>query len=132
MMNKANWQTGVAGFLGVAGLGMGWWWADSTAAAIISLSIIWDGWKALRIATSELLDGIPCALEEAKLSDEAKAVAAALRKKFPKSKVLLRETGRYIRAEVVGAFPGADFDPDTFEVPGLNDRWRLETIAFRP
>jgi divalent metal cation (Fe/Co/Zn/Cd) transporter len=132
LMNKANWQTGVAGFLGVAGLGMGWWWADSTAAAIISLSIIWDGWKALRIATSELLDGIPCALEEAKLSDEAKAVAAALRKKFPKSKVLLRETGRYIRAEVVGAFPGADFDPDTFEVPGLNDRWRLETIAFRP
>jgi divalent metal cation (Fe/Co/Zn/Cd) transporter len=132
LMNKANWQTGVAGFLGVAGLGMGWWWADSTAAAIISLSIIWDGWKALRIATSELVDGIPCALEEAKLSDEAKAVGAALRKKFPKSKVLLRETGRYIRAEVVGARPGTDFDPDTFEVPGLDDRWRLETIAFRP
>jgi divalent metal cation (Fe/Co/Zn/Cd) transporter len=28
LMNKANWQTGVAGFIGVAGLGLGYWWAD--------------------------------------------------------------------------------------------------------
>src|SRR6187549_111593 len=32
LMNKANWQTGVAGFLGVAGLGAGIWWADAVAA----------------------------------------------------------------------------------------------------
>ncbi|QUT05111.1 cation transporter [Sphingobium phenoxybenzoativorans] len=132
LMNKANWQTGVAGFLGVAGLGFGWWWADSGAAILISASIIWDGWKALKIATSELVDGVPCALEEPKLSAEAKAVSTALRKEFPKSKVLLRETGRYIRAEVIGVKAPEEFDTKRFEIPGLKDRWRLESIAFRP
>ena len=132
LMNKANWQTGIAGFVGVAGLGMGWWWADSVAAALISLSIIWDGWKAMQVAAIELVDGIPNALDKRRLSDDAKAVDKALRKKFPKSRVLMRETGRYIRAEVVGASPPKNFDIDTFEIPGLEDRWRLDSIAFRP
>jgi divalent metal cation (Fe/Co/Zn/Cd) transporter len=132
LMNKANWQTGVAGFLGVAGLGMGWWWADSAAAILISGSIILDGWNALRVATSELVDGIPCELGEARLSDDAKAVAAALKKDFPKSRVLMRETGRYIRAEVVGATPPKGFDVEALEIPGLEARWRLDSVAFRP
>jgi cobalt-zinc-cadmium efflux system protein len=132
MMNKANWQTGVAGFLGVAGLGMGWWWADSLAAALIAVSVIWDGWKALRVATSELVDGIPYELDDDRLSDEAKAVSAALHRKFPKARILLRETGRYIRAEVVGAKPGRDFDIKKLDIPGFDDRWRLDSIAFRP
>jgi divalent metal cation (Fe/Co/Zn/Cd) transporter len=132
LMNKANWQTGVAGFLGVAGLGLGYWWADSAAAAMISLSIILDGWKALRVATSELVDGVPCELGEARLSDDASAVAGALHKAFPRSRVLMRETGRYMRAEVVGASPPAGFDVGTLEIPGLEDRWRLDSVAFRP
>jgi len=132
LMNKANWQTGVAGFLGVAGLGMGWWWADSAAAAVISLSIISDGIKALRVATSELVDGVPCALDSSQQSEEAAAVAKALRKRFPKARILMRETGRYIRAEVVGASPPKGFDSSTLEIPGLEDRWRLESVAFRP
>jgi cobalt-zinc-cadmium efflux system protein len=132
LMNKANWQTGVAGFLGVAGLGMGWWWADSVAAILISASIIVDGFQALRVALVELIDGIPCALDSSGLSKEAGAIDRALRKKFPGAKVLLRETGRYIRAEVAGAVPPRGFDPARFEIPGLDDRWRLESIAFRP
>ena len=132
LMNKANWQTGVAGFLGVAGLGFGLWWADSVAAAIISASIIWDGWKALRIATSELVDGIPCELGSEKLSSDAKAVAAALQKRFPKGRVLMRETGRYIRAEVVGVTPPRGFDATKLDIVGLDDRWRLDSVAFRP
>ena len=132
LMNKANWQTGVAGFLGVAGLGLGWWWADPLAAMLISASIIWDGWNALRVATLELADGIPCELGSDQLSTEAKAVSAALKKKFPKSRVLMRETGRYIRAEIVGAAPPKGFDVETIDIPGLKDRWRLDSIAFRP
>ncbi|MEO8141207.1 MAG: cation transporter [Sphingomicrobium sp.] len=133
LMNKANWQTGVAGFLGVAGLGMGWWWADSSAAALISISIILDGWKSLRVASSELVDGVPCALDDGGLSDEAKAIAAALKKKFPAArKILLRETGRYIRAEVVGAIPPKGFDITKMQIPGFDDRWRLDSVAFRP
>ena len=132
LMNKANWQTGVAGFVGVVGLGFGYWWADPAAAAIISASIISDGWKALKIATSELADGIPRELGGEARSDEATAVAAALEREFPGATIKLRETGRYIRAEVVGAIPPAGFDADIVEIPGLNDRWRLDSIAFRP
>lgn len=132
LMNKANWQTSVAGIVGVAGLGFGFWWADPAAAAIISASIIRDGWKALRIATAELVDGIPHELGDEAKSKEAAAIAKALKAEFPGAKVLLRETGRYIRAEVVGAIPPKGFDAGKFEIPGLEDRWRLDSIAFRP
>lgn len=132
LMRKADWQTGVAGIFGVAGLGMGWWWADSLAAALISLSIILDGWKALRIATYELVDGIPYQLDEPKLSDEAKAIAKALKQQFPDSRVLMRETGRFIRAEVVGATPPKGFDFEKMDIPDFDDRWRLDSVAFRP
>ena len=133
LMNKANWQTGVAGIVGVAGLGMGWWWADASAAALISLSIILDGWNALKIATAELVDGIPMALgEHEQLSDDAKAVRTALRKEFAEAKVIMRETGRYIRAEVVGATPPKGFDPEKLDIPGLECPWRLDSVSFRP
>ena len=26
MMNKADWMTGLAGIVGILGIGMGWWW----------------------------------------------------------------------------------------------------------
>ncbi|HYD08050.1 MAG TPA: cation transporter [Reyranella sp.] len=132
LMNRANWQTGLAGFVGVAGLGFGLWWMDSTAAIVISAGIIWDGWKALRVAASELVDGVPRELGKDAMSKEAALIAKALKRHFPKAKVLMRETGRYIRAEVVGAKPSAKFDPATFEIDGLEQRWRLDSIAFRP
>jgi cobalt-zinc-cadmium efflux system protein len=132
LMNKANWQTGLAGLVGVAGLGMGWWWTDSAAAALISISIILDGARALRVATVELVDGAPRALDSASLAEENRLITKALRARFPACRILLRETGRFIRAEVIGAVPPKGFDADTFEIAGLEDRWRLESIAFRP
>ena len=132
LMNKANWQTGVAGFVGVALLGFGWWWADAAAAIVISASIIWDGWRALRIATAELVDGVPHELGDGKLAEDAAGIARALKKRFPKAKVLMRETGRYIRAEVVGAEPPKDFDIASLEIEDLDCRWRLDSVAFRP
>jgi divalent metal cation (Fe/Co/Zn/Cd) transporter len=131
LMNKANWQTGVAGFLGVAGLGFGYWWADPVAAALISASIIWDGWKAMKIAAGELIDGVPRELGDENLSKEAESLAQELWKRFPKAKaILLRETGRFIRAEVVGARPG-DFNRDALKIDGC-DAWRIDSISFRP
>lgn len=132
LMNKANWQTGVAGIFGVAGLGFGLWWADPAAAIVISLSIIWDAWNSLKIATAELVDGIPRELGDDKISPEARAVAEALQRQFPAAKqVLLRETGRYIRAEVVGAIPPEDFTVDGLGIEGC-DRWRIDSVSFRP
>ena len=132
LMNKANWQTGVAGFLGVALLGFGLWWADAVAAALISVGIVWDGWRALKVAIAELNDGVPHEIGGGHRAKDAKAIEKAIKARFPGSKVLLRETGRYIRAEVVGAEPPKGFGPDDLEIEGLEARWRLDSIAFRP
>lgn len=58
-MQKADWMTGVAAMLGILGIGLGWWWADAVAAAIISLDVIHDGYKNLKQALFDLLNQIP-------------------------------------------------------------------------
>ncbi|MBF0687993.1 MAG: cation transporter [Cellulomonas sp.] len=55
-MNKADWMTGVGGIVGVLGIGVGLWWADSAAAVFISASILHDGVKNLRSAVAALMD----------------------------------------------------------------------------
>lgn len=58
-MQKADWLTGVAAILGIIGIGFGLWWADSAAAAVISIDVVKDGgthvWRAMR----DLADEIP-------------------------------------------------------------------------
>ena len=55
-MNKADWMTAAAAAVGVAGIGLGWWWADYAAALIISGSILHDGVRNTRGAISALMD----------------------------------------------------------------------------
>lgn len=131
-MNKANWMTGAAGLFGVLGLGMGWWWADSVAAAVISFEIIFDGWRALRVAAAELADGFPRKLGGVDPDPEAKKLMAKLKKRFPGGEVRLRETGRYIHAEVCGVEP--DRLQDLAAIwPGAKGRaWRLAQLSFVP
>jgi len=132
LMNKANWMTGAAGMAGIMGLGMGWWWADSVAAAIISLDIIHDGVTALRSATAELADGTPRALEGNDISEDAKKMERLLASRFPGADIKLRETGRLIRAEVHGAFPPENYSRRA-HWPGDDENfWRLAQISFVP
>ena len=91
----------------------------------------WDGWKPLRIATSELVGGIPCQPASQRLSGDSRRWRP-LRKQFPKRRVPMRATGRYIRAEAVGATPPKGFGVTKLDVPGLEDAWRLDCVAFRP
>ncbi|HEU0097590.1 MAG TPA: cation transporter [Allosphingosinicella sp.] len=131
-MNKANWQTGAAGLAGVIGLGLGWWWADSLAAAFISVGIISDGWRALRIATAELTDGVPRELGSTRVDPEAKLLVAKLEAQYPGAGIRLRETGRYIHAEVCGVDPDPRQDLKALW-PGEPERsWRLAQLAFVP
>lgn len=131
-MKKADWQTGVAGIVGIGGLGLGFWWADAAAALVISVSVIRDGWKAMKIAAAELVDGMPHELGGEEMATEAVALRAVLEKRFPQAeRIALRETGRFIRAEVIGARPDADWDADRLEIEGCED-WRIDSIAFRP
>jgi cation diffusion facilitator family transporter len=55
-MNKADWTTGLAAIVGIAGIGVGWWWADSVAALLISLSILHDGLRNVKGAVGALVD----------------------------------------------------------------------------
>ena len=131
LMNKANWLTGAAGFGGVIGLGLGWWWADSVAAAIISLDIIHDGIGALRSSTAELIDGAPRGLASNHVAEDATRLHAALDARFPGSQILMRETGRLIRVEILGVKPEGD-PPSLDDLwPGPPDRaWRLAQVTF--
>ncbi|HUD94585.1 cation transporter [Sphingobium sp.] len=133
LMNKANWLTGAAGLFGVIGLGIGWWWADSLAAAIISLDIINDGVKALRSSTAELVDGAPRALSGPELSDDAQALCDRIEAEFPGTDVRLRETGRLIHVEVHGTHPPGECRNPNHYWPGPEERsWRVAQVSFVP
>ncbi|GAB3616229.1 cation transporter [Okibacterium endophyticum] len=55
-MNKADWMTNVGSIVGVGGIGLGLWWADSAAALFIAASITWDGVKNTKDAVLDLMD----------------------------------------------------------------------------
>ncbi|MGM7667015.1 cation diffusion facilitator family transporter [Microbacterium sp. A93] len=55
-MNKADWQTGVATAVGVAGVGLGLWWFDAAAAIFVGASILYDGVRNMVIAITDLTD----------------------------------------------------------------------------
>ena len=132
-MNKANWQTGAAGIAGIIGIGIGWWWADAAAAGLISIGIIADGWRALKVAVIELGDGVPRRLGASDSDEEADLLIAELDRRFPGGRVRLRETGRFIRAQVHDAHPPREtLDLDDVW-PGDPERsWRLTELSFAP
>lgn len=133
MTQKANWMTGIAGIGGVIGIGLGYWWADAVAAGLISLDILNDGIRALRAASAELIDGAPRALDSCEIADDASALHAALDTQFPGADVRLRETGRVISAQIVGAPPPNDvLDPRDYWPGDANRAWRLGHISFVP
>lgn len=132
LMQKADWMTGLAGIAGVLGLGLGYWWADAVAGGLISLSILKDGVTTLRIATAELVDGAPRALGSIEPDPEAELLAAKLSRQYPGADIRLRETGRYIHAEVRGAEPDLRQDLKALW-PGDPERsWRLAQLSFVP
>lgn len=130
LMQKADWQTGLAGIAGIIGIGLGWWWADATAALFISLSIIKDAIGALEKAVAELLDGTPRALDSNQPSDDAERLIATLKARFADTEVRLRETGRYIAAEVDCSSPKKI--PTAVDLMGDDLAWRLASLSFRP
>lgn len=100
-MNKADWMTGVAGVFGILGIGMGWWWADATAAGIISLDILKDGLTNLKGSVTSLMDKTPTTVER----DEPHPVSERLRDALQnldwvsQAQVRLREEGDVFTGE---------------------------------
>jgi cation diffusion facilitator family transporter len=63
-INKADWLTAVAGMGGVLGIGLGLWWTDAAAAAVISVDILYDGLENLRAVVTDLMDTRPTTVDD--------------------------------------------------------------------
>lgn len=131
LMQKADWQTGLAGIVGVIGIYFGYWWADSGAALFIAFSILRDGLANMGIAAAELLDGVPRKLDSSDVSPEAERLQRRLEALWPQGKVKLRESGRYIIATVEGVSPPLA-PPEPADLMGDDPAWRLARLSFTP
>jgi cation diffusion facilitator family transporter len=131
LMQKADWQTGLAGIVGILGIYFGYWWADSGAALFIAFSILRDGLTNMGIAAAELLDGAPRKLDNSDIAPEAERLRGRLEALWPQGDVRLRESGRYIIATVEGIDPPANL-PDLDELMGDDPTWRLARVSFAP
>jgi cation diffusion facilitator family transporter len=100
-MNKADWTTGVAGIVGVLGVGLGLWWADALAAALIGLDIFKDGFVNTREAVGDLLDRRPHFTTSAKPEHMEEKLEKVLRSMdwVADAEVRLREEGHVFSGE---------------------------------
>jgi cobalt-zinc-cadmium efflux system protein len=130
-MQKADWKTGLAGIVGILGVGLGFWWADAAAAAVISLSILKDGFRNMRSAGAELLDSVPRALDGPQIAPDARRLRERLQARWPEGHVRLRESGRYILANVGNVEPPAELPPLESWM-GQDAGWRLAQLSFTP
>jgi len=101
-MNKADWMTSAAAIAGVLGIGMGLWWADSVAAAIIALDVLKDGVTHVRKAMFELMDQRPTeTTSNQPLGLEKTIITALLREPdILDAETRLREEGHVIGGEI--------------------------------
>ncbi|PVA05519.1 cation transporter [Thalassorhabdomicrobium marinisediminis] len=121
-MNAADWKTGLAGIVGVIGVGFGFWWADAVAAGLISLDILRDGIRNLRISVAELLDGAPRKLDSAEVHPIVDEISDTLARRYPGHRARLRETGRFVRVDLVR------HDEDATP-PEAIDNWRVVEVT---
>lgn len=64
LMNRDDWLTALSGIAGILGIGLGWWWADSVAAGIISIQVLIDGVKNLKDSVADLMNQRPTTVGE--------------------------------------------------------------------
>jgi hypothetical protein len=124
-MNAADWMTGLAGILGILGVGLGFWWADAAAAGLIGLDILRDGLRNVRVSVAELLDGAPRAMESSAIHPDVARIEQALR---GEGQVRVRQTGRFLQVQI------ADREtvnpPPAVAEPLIRSRpWRLISIS---
>lgn len=97
---KADWMTAGTAFLGIIGIGFGWWWADSVAAIIISFSVLKDGFTDLRDAVNDLMERYPKTVDQ-KTDPLVSELEEWLKKQdwVRDARVRLRENGQVLMGE---------------------------------
>lgn len=100
-MNRADWKTGLTAIVGVLGIALGFWWADSAAALLISCDIVYDGGKNLRACIFDLMDRMPHRVDDSAVEALPARIATALKKLdwVRNAHVRLREAGHVFLGE---------------------------------
>jgi cation diffusion facilitator family transporter len=137
-MNKADWLTAVAAAAGVLGVAMGWWWADSVAALVISLDVIRDGVGSTIACVGDLTDRAPETVDHARPERvDARILAATRRLPWVQdAEVRLREAGHVFFGELfVVPTPGTqDLLAKVKEAENAARAvdWRVADVTVRP
>lgn len=136
-MNKADWLSGVAAICGILGVGLGFWWADATAALIISVDILHDGFSNLKTVFADLMDREPTTYDHKKEDPVPKRVEEALRRMrwVQDVRLRMRENGNYLYGEAFVVPTDLTDLPRRFAeardfVKSLD--WRIQEIVFVP
>jgi cation diffusion facilitator family transporter len=136
-MNKADWLTAGAAMVGVVGIGFGLWWADSAAAALISLDISKDGLDNLRRAVADLMDQTPTTIDQDDVDPLRDELVSMLQNLdwVDEAEVRLREEGQVYFGEafVVPSDTAnlAENIEDALEQAHDLD-WRIHDLAIMP
>jgi cation diffusion facilitator family transporter len=101
-MSKANWLTGFATIAGIAGIGIGWWWADPIAAIVICADILNDGLSNIKEATLDLMNQTPHMVENHKIDPVFKKIRKEAEKEswVKTAEVRFRQEGHVYFGEI--------------------------------
>lgn len=133
-MNKADWLTGLAGILGICGIAVGWWWADSIAAGFISFEIVRDGVKNMKRVVEDLMDTAPTTVEGDPDDSPRRLRSAILDQSWVEDvEVRVREAGHVLLAEAYVVAKSCD--PE--RLASLHDvakgvDWRYNEVIVTP
>jgi divalent metal cation (Fe/Co/Zn/Cd) transporter len=137
-MNRADWLSASAAIVGVLGIGWGYWWADSVAAAVVSLDIVHDGCQNLKQAVFDLMNEKPKAVDHSK-DDPLPEELTGYLNRLPwvkNAEVRVREEGHVFFGEAfVEVHREFDDLPDKVEaaIHGCIDLdWRLHDMMLVP
>lgn len=136
-MSKADWMTGLAASIGILGVGMGFWWTDALAGALISLDIMHDGYRNLREATGDTLDRHPRFTSKMKPSELNETLEQQLLAMpwVEKAEVRLREEGHAFSGEAF-VVPRSDENLSRNIAEATRELikrdWRLYEIVITP
>lgn len=136
-MNKADWLTGLAGIVGVLGIGLGWWWADAVAAMVIAADVLNDGFKHTRAAIHDLMDEMPKSVDDSEFEPLIEKVRAHL-DALPwveESRLRFSEEGRYLSGSIILVTGDVEPSPERLEQLErdiLDLHWRMLDVAIMP
>jgi divalent metal cation (Fe/Co/Zn/Cd) transporter len=111
-MMKADWVTATATAVGVLGVGLGFWWVDPVAAALVSLSILKDGVDNVGVAVGDLIERRPMKTDRSGPEPLADALRQCIEELdwVASAGVRLREVGHVFFGEVFVTPRGTQVD----------------------